>query len=77
MFPNVDHEALSKKWCEIEKKPFDIFRVSLDRRFDAYHRDATLHNMLTFVKLFPVHRTKFQQSVNALIAFSNVRLNLV
>lgn len=75
MFADNDHEALIKMWSNIAKKPFQIFRIALDRKVDSYHRDATLHDLLTFVKLFPVHKMKFERSVNALITFSDVSIN--
>lgn len=74
MFPDIEHEALVKKWTNIEKKPYEIFRITLDRKVNSYHRDATLHDLLTFVKLFPVHKMKFERSVNALITFNDVRV---
>lgn len=75
MFPDIDHGALIKTWGNIEKKPYEIFRVTLDRKVDSYHHDAILHDLLTFVKLFPVHKMKFERSVNALITFSDVSKN--
>lgn len=72
MHPNVDHDALLNKWEHIEKKPFEIYRISLNRQMEAYHRDDILHNMLTFVKLFPTHRYNFERSVDSLIVFSDV-----
>lgn len=74
MFGDIDHGALIKNWCNIEKKPHELFRIVLDRRVDVYHRDDTLHNFLTFLKLFPVHKAKFDRSLEALIIFSDVRL---
>lgn len=74
MFSDIDHKALINKWSDIEKKPHDIFRVVLDRHVDAYHRDDTVHNFLTFLKLFHVHKAKFERSVGAFIIFSDVSL---
>lgn len=75
MFADIDHDALIKKWDDVGKKPHGIFGIVLDRKVDSYHRDATLHDLLTFVKLFPVHKMKFERSVNALITFSDVSVN--
>lgn len=72
MFADSDHDALIKKWPSIEKKPFEMFQVNLDRSSNKYHRDPILHNMLTFVKLFPTHRYKFERAVDSLIVFSDV-----
>lgn len=72
MFKSADHDALIKMWPQIEKKPLEQFRITLDRQTDAYHRDNVMHNMLTFVKLFPTHKCKFERSVNSLIVFCDV-----
>lgn len=74
MFADIDYAALINMWGNIGKKPHDIFHITLDRKVDSYHRDATLHDLLTFVKLFPVHKMKFERSVNALITFSDVSI---
>lgn len=72
MYTDIDHDALVKKWSVIANKPFELFQTVLDRKVDAYHRDDILHNILTFIKLFPTHRYKFERSVNAFIIFSEV-----
>lgn len=72
MFKTTDHDALIRMWPQIEKKPYEKFRITLDRQMDAYHRDVVLHNMLTFVKLFQTHKYKFERSVDSLIVFSDV-----
>lgn len=73
MFEDIDPDALFKKWPSIEKKPIDLHRIQLDRRVNEYHRDGTVHNMLTFIKMFPTHRYKFERSVESLIVFSEVK----
>lgn len=77
MFKTIDHDALIKIWPNIEKKPFEQFQITLDRQLDAYHRDEVLHNMLTFVKLFPTHKYKFERSVESLIVFCDVILTYI
>lgn len=74
MFQDIDYQALEKKWDGIQKKPFEIHRIILDRSVDAYHRDDSVHNFLTFLKLFPTHKCKFECSVQSLIVFSGVRI---
>lgn len=71
MFKDIDHEALTNKWKTIEKKPYDEFRVNLDIRTAAFHRDDTLHNFLTFLKLLPVHKHSFERAVKGLFVFSD------
>lgn len=44
MFPNIDHDALIKKWGLLKKKPHEIFRIILDHKDDSYHRDEKLQN---------------------------------
>lgn len=74
MFEDIDSKRLIETWKSIEKKPFEMFQIRLDRRIDAYHRDDDLHNMLTFVKLFSTHKYRFERSVGSLIVFSDVSL---
>lgn len=71
---DVDPNALLEMWPIIEKKPYELYRIQLDRRNAEYHRDGTLHNMLTFIKLFSAHRYSFERSVSSFIIFSNVIL---
>lgn len=72
MFEDTDSDAMTKLWKDIEKKPFRMYQTVLDRNVNYYHRDQTLHNFLTFLKLFPSSKFKFDKSVAALIVFSDV-----
>lgn len=74
MFPDVDPDALFKKWRSIEKKPFELHHIQLEHDVSHYHRDEFLHNMLTFLKMLPTHRFAFNRSVTSLIIFSEVKL---
>lgn len=72
MFSEINSGALIEKWENIKKKPVEMCKITLNRSIDAYHRDDTLHYFLTFLKLFPAHRSKFERSVDSLIVFSDV-----
>lgn len=71
---DVDPNSLFKKWPNIEKKPFEIHRIQLDRNRTEFHRDELLHNILSFLQLFQTKRYKFERSVSSLIVFSEVLL---
>lgn len=73
MFSEYNHEALLRKWPEIEKKPRELFQISLDRKANEYHRDEQMYGFLTFLKLFPVHKIGFERAVSRLIIFSEVK----
>lgn len=74
MFQDVDPDALFQVWESIRKKPIDLHRIQLDRNVNEYHRDETVHNILTYLKMFPTHRYNFERSVTSLIVFSEVNL---
>lgn len=77
MFQDINPDALFEKWGNIKKKPIDLHRIQLDRKVNEYHRDETVHNILTFIKMFPTHKYKFERSVTSLIVFSEVKLPLL
>lgn len=72
MYEDKDPDILIKKWKHIEKKPFELFKIVLDRNTNTYHRDAELHNFLTFLKAFPSHKSSFKKSCDSLILFCEV-----
>lgn len=72
MFRHIDHSALIDKWAGIEQKPGQLFKISLDRRVNVFHRDEMVHSFLVFLKLFPVHKIGYERAVNNLIVFSEV-----
>lgn len=72
MFENIDENALLNMWPDIEKKPFELYKTTLDFEVDAYHRDLMVNNMLQFLKLFPAHKYKFERSVGAFYIYSEV-----
>lgn len=72
MYSEIDDDALKMKWPSIESKPLQLYNIYLDRNVNSYHVDKTVHNFLSFLKLFPTHKVKFEASVHALIIFSHV-----
>lgn len=72
MFDHVDDKALQDMWGQIERRPFERHRITLDRTVAAYHRDDAMHNVLTYLKLFPTHKNKFETSVQAMLTFCDV-----
>lgn len=73
MFDDLAGDALTKIWSTIDKKPSQIFKINLDNATDAYHRDDERHKFLTFLKLLPAHRTKFENAVDSMFIFVSVK----
>lgn len=76
LFPEVDANALMSVWPTIREKPKTQLNVSIDS-IDDYHKQDELHDLLTFVKAFPNHRTKFENAVKSFMIFSNVCVKCV
>lgn len=72
MFGDHDANALSKVWPLISNKPTEQYQIELDRNVAAYHKDDDRYKFLTFLKLFPVYRTKFENAVDAIFTFVSV-----
>lgn len=77
MFPDNNENALLDMWDKIEKKPVQVFNISLNAEVDAYHRDVMVFHMMTFLKLFATHKYKFERSLGALIVFSDVNFKSI
>lgn len=71
-----DHNAdsLVSLWPHIGKKPYQLYKIELDRSVDSYHVDDERHDFLTYLQLLPAHKTKFENAVDSMFIFVNVSL---
>lgn len=71
LFESVDENAFKNTWATIEIKPLQ-FQISVETNINLFHQDKDIYNFLSFVKLFPSHKYKFDQALEALISFCDV-----
>lgn len=72
MFGDREADALLRVWPLISNKPTELFKIELDRNIAVYHKDDDRYKFLTFLKLLPVYRTKFENAVDSMITFVSV-----
>lgn len=72
MFGDHEADALLKVWPLISNKPTELFKIDLNRNIDVYHKDDDRYKFLTFLKLLPVYRTKFENAVGSIFTFVSV-----
>lgn len=76
LFCDADENALKSAWPTIREKPKELLGVCIDQK-DDYHKLEDLHYVLTFLKAFLTHRTKFENAVNSMIIFSTVSFFII
>lgn len=73
MFGDHEADALLKVWPLISNKPAELYQIELDRNIDVYHKDTDRYKFLTYLKLLPVYRTKFENAVESIFTFVSVK----
>lgn len=71
LFPKIEDQSLLSAWPNIENLPSSVFKIQLKRN-EPYFINKDIHRLISFLKLLPTHRHKFETSVNAFISFSSV-----
>lgn len=72
MFPNVNDNALIDAWLMIRNKSAEVFKMSLGQMHGVFFRDNNVSDFLLMLKVFPTHKSKFENAHQALITFSQV-----
>lgn len=77
MYKDHAADSLTKMWPNISKNPNAIYKIELDPAIDAFHIDDERHDFLTYLKLLPAHKTKFENAVASMIIFVDVRVQFI
>lgn len=77
LYTGINSDSLKRSWQQIRKKPFEHYKTELDQSKLYYHTDDDRHDLITFLSVLPTHRTKFENSVNSMLIFVDVSVQIL
>lgn len=73
MFENTESVQLIVKWPKVQKIPYIDYEIRIDGSVHPIiNKSNDVLDFLSFFKLIPTHRVKFQNAVDSFIVFSEV-----
>lgn len=73
MFEHINAQKLIVTWPQIHERPYLDHHIRIDdKKHPVVKKNDDIHDLFTYFKLIPTHRSSFDTAVSSFVVYSKV-----